>query len=106
MSLDWQIHMRGKAAKEIGGRMVTAAVINILIFGSLALIQKAKAHDAGDPNLSLWTMQQTNQNNGNCCNGDDVFVLGDNEWRINGDHYEALPNGQWIELPSSPLIKD
>jgi len=43
-------------------------------------------------------MEQHNQYNGECCTGSDVVILGDNEWRTNGDHYEAFHNGTWFTI--------
>ena len=43
-------------------------------------------------------MSQTNQNNGMCCDGEDVIELSDNEWRIQGDHYEVLIRGKWTPI--------
>jgi hypothetical protein len=56
------------------------------------------AHSVGHPELDDWLMAQTNQNNGMCCDGEDVIELGDNEWRVLGDHYEVVLQGKWTPI--------
>jgi hypothetical protein len=71
----------------------------------LAFIQVAFAHDPNHPEWNSWLMSQHNQNNGMCCDGNDTFVLGDNEWRTANGHYEVLYDGAWHEVPNWALTQ-
>jgi hypothetical protein len=74
------------------GRLNVAAVI-LLLWLSIA-----HAHSADHPELDDWLMAQTNQNNGMCCDGEDVIALSDSEWRIEGGHYEVALHGRWTPI--------
>lgn len=95
----WHPTPRRRHPTRIWGILAAIALLLCLWAGI------AWAHDSKDPRLNDWTMQQTNQNDGSCCDGNDVFVLSDSEWRISGDHYEVLHNGEWLEVPPWALIK-
>jgi hypothetical protein len=66
----------------------------------------ANAHSADRPELNDWLMAQRNQIDGVCCDGNDVVQLSDNQWRIQGDHYEVNWRGTWEEIPNDRLTKD
>lgn len=85
--------------------LVGALFLGICLISSWMGRNVAHAHDAHNPALSKWSMQQKNQLNSPCCNGEDVFSLTDSEWRIVGDHYEAYFKGEWMKIPQSALIK-
>lgn len=78
-------------------------VVGIIVV--LVSIQKASAHDPKHPEWNSWLMSQHNQNDGVCCDGNDTFVLSDNEWRTVHGHYEVLYDGAWHEVPGWALTK-
>jgi hypothetical protein len=65
----------------------------------------ANAHDPLHPEWTDWLMSQKNQNNGECCNGQDTLVLSDSEWKVVGDHYEVFHNGTWMSVPRWALTQ-
>ena len=82
-------------------------VVLLLAYGIAGLaIRSATAHL---PEHSDWAATQFNQNNGQCCDGNDTIGLGDNEWRVvghgTGSHYEVLHNGNWLIVPPHAMTK-
>jgi hypothetical protein len=71
------------------GRLNATAVIALVWFGI------AHAHSADHLEHDDWLMAQTNQNNGVCCDGEDVIALSDSAWRTEGGHYEVALHGRW-----------
>jgi hypothetical protein len=58
-----------------------------------------------DGKIEAWLRRQKNMNGGSCCDPDDHVAILDNEqWKIDGDHYSAKVNGDWIEIPNSALL--
>lgn len=75
-------------------------MIRLLALLLLLAALPAAAHDAKHPEWTDWLMSQHNQNDGSCCDGEDVIQLSDSEWHIAGDHYEVLHNGGWLSVPA------
>lgn len=93
------------------GRAPTQPFLRILwslALGAMLLLPWlgiARAHSPDRPDLDDWLMAQTNQHNGMCCDGEDVIALSDNEWRVQGDHYEVVLHGKWTPIESWMLTK-
>jgi hypothetical protein len=85
--------------------LVGALAGAIVVFGVAVLSDKAWAHDSRHPEWNSWLMSQQNQSNAACCDGNDTFVLGDNEWRTNNGHYEVFHDGAWQAVPEWALTK-
>ena len=99
---DWAFHRPGPLHKPFVGFLwgpVIAATLLLLCLGT------ARAHSRDDPELDDWLMAQTNQNNGMCCDGEDVIALSDSEWRIRGNHYEVVFRGTWTPIESWMLTR-
>jgi hypothetical protein len=82
-------------------------LIVIIILGTAALICFAGYAWAHDPSgkYTAWLMEQTNQNNGSCCDGTDSIFLEDDQWRIAGDHYQVFYAASWHDVPSWALTQ-
>jgi len=74
------------------------ATVTLLLWFGLLWFGIAHAHSVDHPELDDWLMAQTNQNNGMCCDGEDVIALSDTEWRTQGDHYEVVLHGRWTSI--------
>lgn len=77
-----------------------------LAVGALALLGVAMfagwmAHGAPPPGTDLsspvhqWFERQRNMRGVNCCSISDGHVIDNDEWRVVGDRYEVLINGEW-----------
>ena len=62
----------------------------LICFG---FVQPSHAHDQQHPEWIEWLMSQKDQYNGDCCTGEDVIVLEDNEWAMKKDEYEVYSKG-------------
>jgi hypothetical protein len=93
--------------KRLEGFVILAILLAgaVVILGLTAVAQPASAHDPRHPEWNGWLMSQHNQNDVACCDGNDTFVLADNEWRTNGDHYEIFHGGSWQVVPEWALTK-
>jgi hypothetical protein len=97
--------MPSKALLAIAECFVGVLAGTIVVFGLSVLSQQAWAHDPRHPEWNSWLMSQQNQSNAACCDGNDTFVLGDNEWRTNDGHYEVFHDGAWRAVPEWALTK-
>lgn len=51
-----------------------------------------------------WFEKQHAANGAWCCNVSDGHVIGDDEWRMAGDHYEVLIYGKWYPVTNDHLV--
>lgn len=61
---------------------------------------------APNPELHAWFERQHNVSGAWCCDISDGHILNDEEWRMTGDHYEALILGRWYPIQPDQLRRD
>jgi len=93
-------HLRAKAAP--GGKLL-GAVIGAVLFCSSGSAAGAPPPNA-DPALGPWFRSLTTPGGMSCCAEYDGHVLGDGDWRINGDHYEVRIAQVWRVVPSEAVL--
>jgi hypothetical protein len=84
---------------------IVVLAVAVALYALAGLSRQVLAHDSSHPEWNSWLMSQQNQNNAICCDGNDAFTLGDNEWRTNNDHYEVFHDGAWQAVPEWALTK-
>jgi hypothetical protein len=66
------------------------------------LVSPARAHDSQHPELNEWFMGLHAKGGAWCCSGDDADQPDD--WRTSGDHYQALVQGEWINIDPDAVV--
>ena len=56
-----------------------------------------------DPVLHQWFETQHSVAGAWCCDVADGFILSDNDWHQQGDHYEVRIGGQWHPIPADAI---
>jgi hypothetical protein len=62
------------------------------------------AHDSHDPVMSEWTMKQQNINGLRCCNETDVYILEQDEWKLENGVYWVFIENKWYDLKKYWLV--
>ena len=88
------------------GRPVAGLISRLLLAGAallaLAPLARARPPANGDPALAPWFRSLTQPGTGmSCCS---IADCRETDFRIIGDHYEALIQGQWREIPADKVL--
>ncbi len=84
-------------------------ILLMLVFGLFVGSAEARPPADTDPALAPWFQSLRASNGGSCCSQADCRPV---EYRITGDHYEALIGTQfevdpprWVDVPPSHILK-
>lgn len=81
------------------------AVVMVVASGAMA-----KAPAVTDPDLRSWFegLHQPSDEYGNpgmsCCDTADGHILADDHWRVAGDTYEVLIDGEWVKVDQRVVL--